>query len=97
MNELITAINTYHINTEITKLSASKYSFSFKIDKYIFNTGLYFVNFHINDSSGNLFNLLESVAKINIYDDGIRRGNKYRGEWPGKISLVPKVEINEII
>jgi lipopolysaccharide transport system ATP-binding protein len=97
MNELITAINTYHINTEISKLSASKYSFSFKIDKYILNTGLYFINFHINDSSGNLFNLLESVVKINIYDDGIRRGNKYRGAWPGKISLVPKVEINEVI
>jgi lipopolysaccharide transport system ATP-binding protein len=97
MNELITAINTYHINSEITKLSASKYSFSFKIDKYILNTGLYYINFHINDSSGNLFNLLESVVKINIYDDGIRRGNRYRGEWPGKISLVPKVEINEII
>ena len=97
MNELITAINTYHINNEISKLSASKYSFSFKIDKYILNTGLYFVNFHVNDSSGNLFNLLESVAKINIYDDGIRRGDKYRGAWPGKISLVPKVEINEII
>ncbi|MHB1105164.1 MAG: ABC transporter ATP-binding protein [Lutibacter sp.] len=97
MNELITAINTYHINTEISKLTPSKYSFSFKIEKYIFNTGLYFINFHINDSAGNLFNLLESVAKFNIYDDGIRRGDKYRGAWPGKISLVPKVEINEII
>ncbi len=97
VNELITAINTYHINSEILKLSASKYCFSFKIDKYIFNNGLYSVDFHINDSAGNLFNLLECVTKINIYDNGIRRGNKFRGEWPGKISLVPKVEINEII
>jgi lipopolysaccharide transport system ATP-binding protein len=97
MNELITAINTYHINTEISNLAAGKYSFLFNIDKYILNTGLYTVNFHINDSGGNLFNLLECVAKINIYDDGVRRGNKFKGSWPGKICLVPKVEINEVI
>jgi hypothetical protein len=78
-------------------LAAGKYSFLFNIDKYILNTGLYTVNFHINDSGGNLFNLLECVAKINIYDDGVRRGNKFKGSWPGKICLVPKVEINEVI
>ncbi len=97
LNELITAINTYHINTEIEKLAIGNYKFKIKIDKYILNTGIYSLNFHINNSYGKLYNLFEGVTKFNIYDNGIRRGGNFKGEWPGKISLVPKIEIHEII
>ncbi len=94
-NELITAINTYHVNEEIQALRAGVYNFYIKIDKYILNTGIYSINFHINDSQGKLFNLIEDVLRMNVYDNGVRRGNKYSGDWPGKVSLVPKIEIYE--
>jgi len=97
LNELISAVNSYHINDKINQLSKGKYNFTFKINKYILNTGIYTVNVHVNDSSGNLFEMIEDVVRINIYDDGVRRGNKYSGEWPGKISLVPKIEISKLI
>jgi lipopolysaccharide transport system ATP-binding protein len=95
-NELISAINSYHINDMINKLGKGKYNFTFKINKYILNTGIYSINVHVNDSGGNLFELIEDVVRINLFDDGLRRGNKYSGEWPGKISLVPKIEINKL-
>jgi lipopolysaccharide transport system ATP-binding protein len=96
LNELISAVNSYHINDQINKLSKGKYNFTFKINKYILNTGIYTVNIHVNDSSGNLFELIEDVVRINLFDDGVRRGNRYSGEWPGKISLVPNIEINKL-
>ena len=96
LNELISAINSYHINDMINQLGKGKYNFTFKINKYILNTGIYSVNVHVNDSYGNLFELIEDVIRINLFDDGLRRGNKYSGEWPGKISLVPKIEINKL-
>ena len=97
LHELITAINSYHITSEIEKLAIGNYNFTIKINKYILNTGIYTLNFHTNNSYGKLYNLFEGVTKVNIYDDGIRRGDNYKGEWPGKISLVPNIEIHEII
>ena len=96
LNELISAINSYHINDMINQLGKGKYNFTFKINKYILNTGIYSVNVHVNDSYGNLFELIEDVIRINLFDDGLRRGNKYSGEGPGKRSLVPKIEINKL-
>ena len=97
LHELITAINSYHINSAIGNLTIGNYNFTIKINKYILNTGIYTLNFHTNNSHGKLYNLFEGVTKLNIYDDGIRRGNNYKGEWPGKISLVPNIVIHEII
>jgi lipopolysaccharide transport system ATP-binding protein len=97
LEELISAINTYHFNETIKNLKTGHYKLNLKLNKYIFNTGIYKLNLHINNSSGNLYNLIEDISGFLIYDDGLRRGNKYNGEWPGKISIVPKIEINEIL
>lgn len=93
--ELITAINSYHINEKIINLKRGQYSLNVVVPKYVFNTGLYTVNFHFNSISGAIYKKMERITAFNIYDDGYRRGNKYSGLWPGKVSIVPKIYINE--
>ncbi|WP_298119902.1 ABC transporter ATP-binding protein [Flavobacterium sp.] len=95
LDELVTAINSYHINDDILNMNRGTHKIDIQIPKYIFNTGLYNINFHFNDKSGNIFKKMERVATFNIFDDGFRRGNKYSGLWPGKVSIVPKISINE--
>jgi lipopolysaccharide transport system ATP-binding protein len=97
MDELITAINSYHINPEILKMGKGVYSISIKIPKYIFNIGVYTINFHFNDMRGGIYKKMERLTTFNIYDDGYRRGNMYSGIWPGKVSIIPKIKINEIV
>ena len=94
-DELITAINSYHINKKIINLKRGQYSLSVVVPKYVFNTGLYTVNFHFNSISGAIYKKMERITAFNIYDDGYRRGNKYSGLWPGKVSIVPNIYINE--
>jgi len=93
MNELISAINSYHINKAFYKLNKGKYSIAVPVNKYIFNTGVYLINLHINDSRGHLFDIIENISKFNIYDNNYRRGDYFKGAWKGKISLVPEIEI----
>ncbi len=94
---MITAINTYHEKDKLTSLKRGKYRVNIEINKYILNTGVYYVNFHLNNSKGILFNLIENAVKFNVFDDNYRRGDNFMGEWPGKISLVPKLKIYENI
>ncbi|KAB1155851.1 ABC transporter ATP-binding protein [Flavobacterium luteum] len=93
--ELITAINSYHINEKIINLKRGQYSLNVVVPKYVFNTGLYTVNFHFNSISGVIYKKMERITAFNIYDDGYRRGNKYSGLWPGKVSIIPNIYINE--
>lgn len=95
-DELITAINSYHINENIQNLKEGIHTFSVEIPSYIFNTGLYNINFHFNGIDGDVFTIIEKVDSFNVYDDGFRRGNKYGGSWPGKISLVPNIKIDYV-
>ena len=95
--ELISAINTYHINNKIESLKTGIYSFKISVPKYIFNTGTYNINFHFNGINGEIITLLENIATFNVYDDGYRRGNKFAATWPGKISLVPKINIENVL
>ena len=95
--ELISAINTYHINDKIESLKTGIYSFKINVPKYIFNTGTYNINFHFNGINGEIITLLENIATFNVYDDGYRRGNKFAATWPGKISLVPKINIENVL
>lgn len=94
-DELITAINSYHINEKILNLKRGQYRLNVVVPKYVFNTGLYTVNFHFNSISGAIYKKMERITVFNIYDDGYRRGNKYSGLWPGKVSIVPNIYINE--
>jgi lipopolysaccharide transport system ATP-binding protein len=94
--DLLSAINTYHLNEKIDNLKNGKYSFKIRIPRYIFNTGNYNVNFHFNNTRGEIITLLENIATFNIYDDGFRRGNKFAAVWPGKISLVPNISIENV-
>lgn len=94
--DLISAINTYHINNEIAILEKGIYSFKVEIPKYILNTGTYNINFHFNGIEGEIIKLLENIHTFNVYDDGYRRGNKFGALWPGKISLVPKIIIENV-
>lgn len=94
-DELITAINSYHVNEEIVNLKRGKHSLKVVLPKYVLNTGLYTVNFHFNSISGVIYKKMERIITFNIYDDGYRRGNKYSGFWPGKVSIVPNIYINE--
>lgn len=96
LGELITAINSYHLADKLNNLKCRDIVIEVHLPKYIFNTGVYSVNFHVNDDSGNLFQILERVATFIVFDDGYRRGEKYAGTWPGKISLIPKISINEV-
>ena len=94
-DELITAINSYHVNEKIVNLKRGKQSLIVVLPKYVLNTGLYTVNFHFNSISGIIYKKMERIITFNIYDDGYRRGNKYSGLWPGKVSIVPNIYINE--
>jgi lipopolysaccharide transport system ATP-binding protein len=96
LGELITAINSYHLADKLNNLKCGAIVIEVHMPRYIFNTGVYSVNFHINDDSGNLFHILERVATFIVFDDGYRRGDKYAGTWPGKICLIPKISINEV-
>ena len=93
MQNIITAINTYHINDKIESLVSDRYVFKFKIPKYILNTGEYYLNLHFNDKKGNLFYIAENCLKFIISEDGYRRGSFFMGTSPGPLGLVPDIEI----
>ncbi len=94
--ELLSAINTYHINNQIENLQNGNYSFKVIVPKYILNTGIYNINFHFNGIEGEIVTLLENIATFNVYDNGYRRGNKFGAIWPGKISLIPNIIIENV-
>jgi len=96
MKELLTCINTFHIHSEIASLGTGKHEFVIPIPKYIFNEGEYFINLHLNSSSGDLYYIIENCYTFTILDDDKRRGGIYRDSWPGQISLVPNININVV-
>lgn len=93
LNNLVTAINTYHIQNELENLDIGKNNLKIEIPKYILNSGEYKINLHFNDKYGNLFKIFENIDNFIVTDDLYRRGKFYRGSFPGQISLVPKITI----
>lgn len=96
MQELLTAINSYHIDNELSKLTVGSYEFSFPIPKYLLNDDQYSFNLHLNQRNGELYTIIENCESITILDDDTRRGGIYREEWPGQISLVPTIKIKAL-
>ncbi|WP_338646052.1 ABC transporter ATP-binding protein [Flavobacterium sp. KS-LB2] len=90
-DEIITAINTYHINKEINILKAGNYTMKIKIPKYILNIGEYKINLHFNDKFGNLFDISKNCCQFIVSDDGFRKGDFFMGRFPGPISIVPNI------
>lgn len=97
LNNLVTAINTYHIQEDIENLDIGKKNIKIEIPKYILNSGQYKINIHFNDMYGNLFKIFENVENFIIVDDLYRRGKYYRGLFPGQISLIPKIKIEKYV
>ncbi|MCZ4221811.1 polysaccharide ABC transporter ATP-binding protein [Pedobacter rhodius] len=96
LQELVTCINTYHINQKINSLDIGIYEFDTIIPPYIFNDGQYHINLHLNSQNGDLYKIFENYASFYILDDEKRRGGVFRGGWPGQISLLPEIKIKEI-
>jgi len=93
-DEIISAINTYHINDQIALLRKGSHIMKIEIPKYIFNVGEYSINLHFNDKYGNLFEIVERCLTFVVVDDGYRKGNFFKGPIPGPISLVPEINID---
>ncbi|WP_316806892.1 polysaccharide ABC transporter ATP-binding protein [Pedobacter agri] len=89
--DIITGINTYHINQKIKETTPGDYFMEVTIPKYILNVSEYFINLHINDKFGNLFKVIENCRSFIITDDGFRNGDYFRGSFPGPIALVPEI------
>ncbi|MFA9187993.1 ABC transporter ATP-binding protein [Flavobacterium magnesitis] len=92
--EIVSAINTYHINDKISFLEKGKYTMKIEIPKYILNVGEYSINLHFNDKYGNLFEIAERCLTFVVVDDGYRKGKFFKGPIPGPISLVPEINID---
>jgi lipopolysaccharide transport system ATP-binding protein len=90
-DEIITAMNTYHVNKEINILTAGNYIMRLQIPKYILNIGEYKINLHFNDKYGNLFDISKNCCQFIVSDDGFRKGDFFMGKFPGPISIVPNV------
>ncbi|QIL40680.1 ABC transporter ATP-binding protein [Pedobacter sp. HDW13] len=93
MQELVTCINTFHINSSISELEIGSYEFIVPFPEYILNEGRYYINLHLNNKQGLLFEIIENCYSLTVLDNDVRRGGVYRGEWPGAVSLVPEIKI----
>jgi lipopolysaccharide transport system ATP-binding protein len=89
--EILSAINTYHVNSTISLLKKGNHMMTFEIRKYLLNVGDFSINLHFNDKYGNLFEIAERCLTFVIGDDGYRKGNFFKGPIPGPISLVPEI------
>lgn len=90
LESLISAINTYHYNEQLSSLNEGYHSLKFIIPKYTLNIGEYYFNFHVNDKYGNLYKIINNCLRFYVVDDTYRNGKYFRSHFPGAISLVPE-------
>jgi lipopolysaccharide transport system ATP-binding protein len=94
---LVCAINTYHQNALFQELFPDHYVCKVNIPEYTLNPGFHSFGLNISDQAGNeIWFQANNLIGLNILDDNYRRGNLFKGKWPGAVSLLPQVCIQKI-
>ncbi|HMO34110.1 MAG TPA: ABC transporter ATP-binding protein [Lacibacter sp.] len=95
-NEQVSFLATSFFREEIP--GNGKYEVRFRIPPYLLNPGYHTIDIKIVDDTGNFTAYLhaEEVLAFTVFDDNVRRGNKYNKAWGGAVSPLLEIDWQKI-